>query len=111
MVAWDPPPPDWLKLNTDGSAAGNPGTAGFRGLFRDSQGRSIIGFMRNGGHTTALAAELYAIRDGLNIAVSHHFHNVIAETDCQIAYLLFSGAPNMFHPCSTLLWVAGSFYR
>ncbi|GLT26032.1 hypothetical protein SLA2020_011230 [Shorea laevis] len=103
LISWDPPPPNWLKLNTDGSAASNPKNAGCGGLFRDSQGHWVVGFIRNIGHTIAIAVELYAIRDGLNIAVNHHFPSVIVETNCQVAYLLLTSAPNVFHPYSTLI--------
>ncbi|GLT52115.1 hypothetical protein SLA2020_254740 [Shorea laevis] len=103
LIGWDPLPPNWLKLNTDGSVAGNPKNASCGGLFRDSQGHWVVGFIHNIGHTIALAAELYAIKDGLNIAVNHHFPSVIVETDCQVAYLLLTGAPNVFHPYSTLI--------
>ncbi|GLU23496.1 hypothetical protein SLE2022_394950 [Rubroshorea leprosula] len=103
FIGWDPPPPGWLKLNTDGSAVGNLNNAGCGGLFRDYQGHWVIGFTRNIGPTTTLAAELYAIRDCLNIAVSHHFHSIIVETDCQVAYLLLNGTVNRFHPYSTLI--------
>ncbi|KAF9611051.1 hypothetical protein IFM89_026931 [Coptis chinensis] len=41
-VKWDCPPNSWIKLNTDGSSLGNPGTAGAGCLFRDENGRLIM---------------------------------------------------------------------
>lgn len=35
-VAWCPPPPGVVKLNTDGASQGNPNKAGAGGLLRDS---------------------------------------------------------------------------
>ncbi|GLU09907.1 hypothetical protein SLE2022_267420 [Rubroshorea leprosula] len=109
MTGWDPPPLNWLKLNTNGSVTSNPNNAGCGGLFRDNQGHWIMGFIRNIGYTTTLTTELYAIRDGLNIAVNHHFNFVIMETDCQVAYFLLSDVPNVFHPYSALIWIAKPF--
>ncbi|GLT58567.1 hypothetical protein SLA2020_314490 [Shorea laevis] len=103
LISWEPPPPFWYKVNTDGSAVGNPGNAGCGGILRDYQGRWVVGFLRNIGHTTALAAELWAIKDGLSIAKSLQLQNVILETDCRVAYILLSDNLNPFHPHSTLL--------
>ncbi|KAF3945743.1 hypothetical protein CMV_027911 [Castanea mollissima] len=35
---WERPPEGWMKLNTDGGAAGSPGLAGCGGVVRDSNG-------------------------------------------------------------------------
>lgn len=35
---WSPPPSRTLKLNFDGSSLGNPGSSGFGGAIRDSNG-------------------------------------------------------------------------
>ncbi|KAL0293653.1 UNVERIFIED_CONTAM: putative ribonuclease H protein, partial [Sesamum radiatum] len=43
-VYWNKPPDNWLKLNTDGAAKGNPGPAGAGGLLRDHFGRIIFAF-------------------------------------------------------------------
>ncbi|GLT55461.1 hypothetical protein SLA2020_285800 [Shorea laevis] len=61
IISWTTPM-NWVKLNTDESTIGNPGRAGRGGLLWDSQGHWIVGFVRNIGITTALAAELWAIR-------------------------------------------------
>ncbi|GLT45320.1 hypothetical protein SLA2020_191580 [Shorea laevis] len=103
FFSWDPPPSSWFKLNTDGSTIGNPGYAGCGGLIRDSQGQWVVGFMRNIGHTTSLAAELWAIRDGLSMANYLQIQNLIVETDCQVAHALLSGTSNPYHPHSTLI--------
>ncbi|GLT61795.1 hypothetical protein SLA2020_344770 [Shorea laevis] len=103
LISWEPPPHDWIKLNTDGSVTCNPGMGSCGGLFRNSQGMWIIGYTRNVGHTTALAAELWAIRDGLQTAINLHFNSIIVETDCYVAYQLLSAAANLHHPHSTLI--------
>ncbi|KAM3698353.1 hypothetical protein ACB098_06G182400 [Castanea mollissima] len=44
-VAWRKPPEGWAKLNTDGSALGNPRMAGGGGLILDHNGDWMIGFL------------------------------------------------------------------
>ncbi|KAG4401290.1 hypothetical protein AAZX31_07G220500 [Glycine max] len=61
QVAWKPPPPTVLKLNTDGSSLVNPGQSGFGGVIRDSQRDWIIGYTGSCGVTTSLQAELFAL--------------------------------------------------
>ncbi|GLT51499.1 hypothetical protein SLA2020_249050 [Shorea laevis] len=63
----------------------------------------IIGYIRNIGHATALAAELWVIRDGLQTTINLHFNSIIVETDCYEAYQLLSTAANLHHPHSTLI--------
>ncbi|KAK3218848.1 hypothetical protein Dsin_012818 [Dipteronia sinensis] len=40
---WLPPTGDALKVNVDGSARGNPGSAGIGGVMRDNSGKVLIG--------------------------------------------------------------------
>ena len=65
QVQWLPPPVNWVKLNSDGSSMGNPGLAGGGGLIRNEKGEWIKGYARAIGVTTSVAAELWAIRDGI----------------------------------------------
>ena len=43
-IRWERLPQGWMKLNTDGSANGNPGLAGCRGVIRDDARRWIVVF-------------------------------------------------------------------
>ena len=52
IIRWHPPQPPFLKLNTDGSALGNPGLAGAGGVLRDHWGRWISGFSLHVGLAT-----------------------------------------------------------
>ena len=54
-----------MKLNTDGSSAGNSGIANYGGVFRDEHGRWVRGFARKIGLTTSFMAELWGLKDGL----------------------------------------------
>lgn len=55
---WNPPPLGYVKLNSDGAMAGNPGIPGSGGFVRDDLGRWILGFMRKVGWTTSVKAEM-----------------------------------------------------
>lgn len=69
LVRWTKPLTRWHKLNIDGTTFGNPGKVGGGGLIRISHGNWIKGFSRSIGYTTSLMAELWALRDGLNLAI------------------------------------------
>lgn len=64
----DLPPPNFMKLSTDGSARKSPGSGGVGGVFRDSAGKWLFGFQVRLPHTANLQAELIALRTGLYIA-------------------------------------------
>ncbi|GKV27995.1 hypothetical protein SLEP1_g37098 [Rubroshorea leprosula] len=103
FVKWNPPPEGAIKLNTDGSAFGNPGMAGAGGVFRDHLGNWILGFSRNIGHTTSIAAKLWAIRDGLKLVVSRGYNRLILETDSRIALTLLHAENCNFHSLAVLI--------
>ncbi|GKV15349.1 hypothetical protein SLEP1_g26146 [Rubroshorea leprosula] len=58
LVCWEKPPEGYCKLNTDGSAHGNPGPASAGGVIRDHLGRWIVGFACKIGYASCLRAEL-----------------------------------------------------
>ena len=60
LIRWHAPPPPfpYLKLNTDGSALGNPGLAGAREVLRDHRGQWISSFSLRGGLATNNMTEL-----------------------------------------------------
>ena len=74
----------WFKLNTDGSSSGNPGRAGGCGIIRNSYGEWVSGFARAIGYTTNVAAELWALRDGINLCIDLKLTNVIIELDAKL---------------------------
>lgn len=43
-VLWVKPPSGWVKLHVDGASKGNPGIAGYGGVFRDHTGCFLGGF-------------------------------------------------------------------
>lgn len=48
-ICWEKPPEGWMKLNTDGSAIGNPSPAGCGGAIRDNNGQWIARFTKRNG--------------------------------------------------------------
>ena len=57
------------KLNSNGSSMGNPGRVGEGGIIWDSNGDWVSGYARAIGHTTNVATELWALRDGINLCI------------------------------------------
>ena len=84
LVCWKPPHHGWVKLNTDGCSKGMCSRAGGGGVIRDSQGRWISGFMIHIGACNAIGAELWAVLQGLQLAWSQHFLQVIVEVDSAV---------------------------
>lgn len=60
---------------------GNPGVAGGGGVIKNEEGHWIQGFSRNIGTTTSLLAEIWALRDGLNLCISMNLEAVEIEVD------------------------------
>ncbi|KAK8701491.1 hypothetical protein V6N13_019878 [Hibiscus sabdariffa] len=67
-VAWTPPSPNWIALNTDASTIQPAGLSFVGGAFRDSLGNWKLGFHQAIGIMSPLHAELRNILIGLHIA-------------------------------------------
>ncbi|KAH6770666.1 hypothetical protein C2S52_015469 [Perilla frutescens var. hirtella] len=67
-VFWRPPPPWWVKINTDGSSAGVPGIMATGGVIRRSDGSVIFCFHTDEGVGFAFIAELLAVLQALEWA-------------------------------------------
>lgn len=94
MIGWSPPHSGCFKLNVDGCCKGNPGHAGAGGVFRDYKGTWIRVSSRYIGPSTNNAAEFWALRDGLSIAVRCGFSPLYVETDSQIIIKLLQSQVN-----------------
>eukprot|EP00253_Pinus_taeda_P031554 PITA_31554 len=73
-----------IKLNFDGASKGNPGPAGLGGIFRDGKGKTRWVFAEWVGEMTNNDAELWAVHEGLRIAVRNRYLNLEIEGDSQI---------------------------
>ena len=76
---------NFIKLNFDGASKGNPGEAGFGGIFRDSNKQARWIFADWGGEMTNNEAEFWALHQGLRIAVRNGYTNLEIAGDSQIA--------------------------
>ena len=89
-VRWVKPPVSWAKLNTNGAIQGTLGLAGCGGLIRDWQGNWISGFARAVRLTPSLAAELWAVCDGLYRCCALSLEAVQVEIDASVVISLLS---------------------
>ena len=86
----------WAKLNSDGSALGNPGRASGGGVIRDHNGKWLKGYARSLGCTNSCMAELWALRDGLLLARDMGLNSLIIELDAlSVVLLMFNNTPNL----------------
>ena len=86
----------WTTLNIDGSTVGNPGKAGCGRLLHNSEGSWLKGFARGVGCTTSCVAELWALRDGLNLASSLGIESLIIQLNSlAIVHLLNNSVANL----------------
>ena len=105
LIGWSPPPTGFVKLNSDGSAFGNPGSTGAGGVLRDCSGKWIIGFACHIGFTTSFVAKLWGLRDGLMLARRLDVSKIVIEIDVKsIVDLLNCEGDHgfQFHPCSVI---------
>ena len=84
QVRWLPPSLDWVKVNFDGSSMGNPGLARGGGLIRNQEGEWVKGYVRVIGCATSVAAELWALRDGIRLCISLKLLVVVFELDAKL---------------------------
>ena len=74
----------WYKLNSYGSSLGNPGRAGGGGVIRNADGDWVSGYARAIGNITSVAAELWALRDGIDLCLAVNLPAVEIELDAKL---------------------------
>ncbi|KAL6493350.1 hypothetical protein OROGR_033109 [Orobanche gracilis] len=84
-VRWLKPPADWVKLNTDGAAKGNPGAAAAGGVVRNHHGKVLTCFWEFVGSRSNNFAELHGIWRGLQLCLDKGFHKIWVEVDSSTA--------------------------
>ncbi|OMO52223.1 hypothetical protein CCACVL1_29304 [Corchorus capsularis] len=90
LLSWTPPPPDFIKLNVDGSCLGNPGFAGCGGVLRTPSGCLVAVFYVYLGITSNDIAEMQGIKYGLQLATSLQIPNLIVESDSLSSIQMFN---------------------
>jgi ribonuclease HI len=83
-IGWKKPPEGWIKLNSDGACKGIGEYSGCGGLFRDTEGRWLKGYIRKIGVCDALHAEMWGMYLGLEMAWREKIPQLIVESDSKI---------------------------
>ena len=103
QVRWNRPPVGWFKLNADGASFGNPGKASGGGLIRDHHGSWVKGYMRHIGFTSSIAAEFWALKDGLMLASQLGITQLLVELDAKVVVDLILSSKSSNNSFSALL--------
>ncbi|CAI9113041.1 OLC1v1013568C1 [Oldenlandia corymbosa var. corymbosa] len=95
LLAWSPPPTEWIKLNTDGALNTNTGWATVGGLLRDCTGGWCGGFSMNIGYCSIAGAEIWGLLQGLQLAWDKGYRKLEAEVDNEsVVRLVLAKEPN-----------------
>lgn len=78
-VLWKPPPPLWVKCNTDGCSTDSSSSRG--GLLRDQNSKFLLGFAENTENGSAFHAELYGAIKAIELAHQFQWSNIWLECD------------------------------
>ena len=73
----------WYKLNTDGAARPGVDRTSCGGIIRNEQGQWITGFARRIGAANSLTAELWGLRDGLQLCCYRNFDSIEVKIDAK----------------------------
>lgn len=98
LIAWSAPPAGWIKINTNASVHGTSRLATVGGVLRNSDGEWLVGFASNLGSCTVLAAELWGLCHGLELAWQQGHCLVEAEIDSQLVVSFASERPHANSP-------------
>ena len=83
QIRWEKPQMGWYKLNTDGASESGVYRTGCGGIIRDEQGQWITGFVRRIGVANNFIAELWGLRDGLQLCCCRNFNSIEVEIDAK----------------------------
>ena len=113
-IDWTPPPIGFFKLNTNGSAKGNPGLVAAGGLIRDHNGSWIASFTKSIGFTHPIAAELQGLMEGLVLVKNLNIRNLLIEINAKVVTDIISSQNDtsfVTHPYSNLILECRSLLR
>lgn len=92
-INWEPPPINWVKINTDGSFH-NPNRAGFGGIFRGARPSFLGAFSCKADVLSAIEVEILAVIEAVRVAWNKHWSNLWLETDSSLVVHYFK-APHL----------------
>ncbi|XP_055814183.1 uncharacterized protein LOC129883575 [Solanum dulcamara] len=84
QVKWNKPPPNFVKLNTYGSAINNPGRIGAGGILRDHKGELIYAYATPLGEGSNNQAEVQAAVLRITWCIQNGYNRVILETNSEL---------------------------
>ncbi|KAI8537255.1 hypothetical protein RHMOL_Rhmol09G0009500 [Rhododendron molle] len=96
LVNWCPPCTNCIKLSTDDARKKDLSQATGGGQIHDENGSWVIGFHRSLRPMHNLEAEMWALRDGLQLAKSKDLVPICVEINAPAAIHLIMG-PNQLH--------------
>ncbi|CAN1767634.1 Putative ribonuclease H protein At1g65750 [Linum perenne] len=98
-ICWEPGPPSWHILNSDGSVIPQSGSAAAGGVVRDESGRAVAAYSVNLGRCSITRAELRGILVGLDVVWDIRIRKVAVQVDSKVAISLISepGEPCHHH--------------
>lgn len=108
QVRWEKPEPSWFKLNTDGLSSGSVGIATGGSLIRDEVGNWVIGFSRRIGRVDSFVAEIWALRDGLQLCHQMNVRPVMIELDAKALVDVFNNSSYCNYVISPCWMIASS---
>lgn len=71
----------WSGFNVDRVTRGKPGPAGIGGVLHNSKGAILLMFYKNVGVRDSNEAEVFAIREALQIYSNHYHERLVAKSD------------------------------
>ncbi|XP_019234422.1 PREDICTED: uncharacterized protein LOC109214912 [Nicotiana attenuata] len=80
-IKWYKPPRGWFKLNIDGSFNNHNQKCGLRGIFRNTNGKWVVGFAKSTHANGSLEAEMKALKEELKTTKEWSLFPLEIETD------------------------------
>ncbi|CAN1138504.1 Putative ribonuclease H protein At1g65750, partial [Linum perenne] len=110
-ISWEPAPPEWVTLNSDGFVLPETGQAAAGGLLRDHLGRCLVAFTVNLGNCSITRAELRGAVSGLQLAWDRGYRRVQLQLDSQCAVSLLQSRDHEDHAHAAILYHAYELLR
>ncbi|CAN1807830.1 Putative ribonuclease H protein At1g65750 [Linum perenne] len=96
-IAWDPGPPGWTTVNTDGAVNQESGKAAAGGFVRNSNGQCLGAFAMNIGYCSITRAELRGAIQGLRLAWVVGVRRVELQVDSMTVVQLIESPNDPMH--------------
>ncbi|OMO90064.1 reverse transcriptase [Corchorus capsularis] len=98
LIGWEKPKEGQVKINTDGSWFQRTNEAAVGGVVRGSCGEWLLGFSQSVGECSIDLEELWDILQGLSLAWSRGFNDIVVESDSATSVDMIKKGVNKNHP-------------